>query len=391
MRFCTAFLLSATIAVIVLSQVTMQAGDDKTGPPADPQKEKFFPIAVWLQDPANAPKYKDIGINLYVGLWEGPTEKQLAALKKHGMRVICEQNAVALKHLDDPTIFGWMHDDEPDNAQELGKGKGYGPPIKPERIITDYKKIKKADPTRPVMLNLGQGVAWNGWYGRGVRTNHPEDYREYVKGCDIASFDIYPAVHDHRDVAGKLWLVADGVRRLREWSDGKTVWNALECTHIGNPKTKPTPKQVKAEVWMSLVHGSRGIIYFVHQFQPKFIEAGLLADKEMTAQVKAINQQIHELAPVLNGPALTKGLEVKSSTAAVPVDAMLARHDGSAYVFAVGMRDGKTTATFTIAGMTGNATATVLGEDRSVAVKDGVFPDTFGPWDVHLYKVTSGK
>ena len=198
------------------------------------RRPEVFSIAVWLQDPVRAPKYKEIGINVYVGLWQGPTEKQLADLKKHGMFVVCEQNAVGLKHKDDPTILGWMHGDEPDNAQELGKGKGYGPPILPARIIEDYQKIKKADPTRPVILNLGQGVAWDNYFGRGVRTNHPEDYREYIKGCDIPSFDIYPAVHERREVAGKLWFVADGVSRLRKWSDDrKPVWNALECTHIG--------------------------------------------------------------------------------------------------------------------------------------------------------------
>jgi len=42
----------------------------------------FFPIAVWLQAPKNAPKYRAIGINLYVGLWKGPTQQQLAELKQ---------------------------------------------------------------------------------------------------------------------------------------------------------------------------------------------------------------------------------------------------------------------------------------------------------------------
>jgi hypothetical protein len=44
---------------------------------------------------------------------DGPTEQQLASLKKSGMKVICEQNEVALKNLDDPIIIGWMHGDEP--------------------------------------------------------------------------------------------------------------------------------------------------------------------------------------------------------------------------------------------------------------------------------------
>ena len=94
-----------------------------------------FPIAVWLQDPRNAPKYQAIGINLYVALWEGPTAEQIAELKRHRMPVICDQNDYALKHLDEKTIVGWMHGDEPDNAQSLPNGKGYGPPIPPEKIV----------------------------------------------------------------------------------------------------------------------------------------------------------------------------------------------------------------------------------------------------------------
>jgi hypothetical protein len=347
-----------------------------------------FPIGVWLQNPARAADYRAIGINLYVGLWRGPTEDQLAELKRHGMRVVCAQNAVGRKHLDDPTIVGWMHGDEPDNARSLGKGKGYGPPVAPAKVVDDYERLKKADPVRPVLLNLGQGVAWDRWVGRGSRTIHPEDYPEYLKGCDIASFDIYPAVHDHPDVAGKLWLVADGVSRLRKWTDDhKPVWNCIECTHISNQKTGPTPRQVKAEVWMSLVRGSRGLIYFAHQFQPKFVEAGLLEDKEMAAAVGAINKQIRELAPVINSPTVTDAVAVKSSAAAVPVEAVVKRRDGATYVFAVGMRDGKTTATFTVAGLTGGAKAEVLGEGRTVEVRDGVFTDEFGAWDVHLYRI----
>jgi len=30
--------------------------------------DDYFPIAVWLQSPRNAPKYKAIGVNLYVAL-----------------------------------------------------------------------------------------------------------------------------------------------------------------------------------------------------------------------------------------------------------------------------------------------------------------------------------
>ncbi len=348
----------------------------------------FFPIAVWLQNPSNAPRYRAAGINLYVGLWRGPTEAQLSALKKADMALICHQNEVGLAHLDDPTIVGWMHGDEPDNAQSLGAGKGYGPPIPPEKIVEDYKKIRAADPSRPVLLNLGQGVAWDGWHGRGVRTNHPEDYPKYIEGCDIASFDIYPVTHSSPQVAGKLEYVAQGVERLVEWTaDRQGVWNCIECTHISNPTQKPTPRQVRSEVWMALIHGSQGLIYFVHEWEPTFNEAALLADAEMLEAVTQTNRRIEQLAPVLNGPTISQGIEVVSDRPEVPIATMMKRHEGKTYVFAVAMRNEAAAARFRIDGLPGNHTVSVLDENRTLASSDGAFTDNFAPYDVHLYEI----
>ena len=350
----------------------------------------FFPIAVWLQNPTRAGKYKDAGFNTYVGLWKGPTEKQLSALKKAGMKVICHQNEVGLKHVDDPAIIGWMHGDEPDNAQPLAKGGGYGPPILPKKIVDDYLKIRAADPTRPVILNLGQGVAWDGWHGRGVRTNHPEDYSEYVKGCDIASFDIYPAAHSKPQVSGNLWYVARGVERLVKWTKSEqVVWNCIECTRIQNPTNKVTPHQVRCEVWMSIIHGSMGLIYFVHEWKPRFNESALLSDPPMLSAVTAINRQIIRLSPVLNSPTLEKAISVSSE--GVPVAVMTKRHGGAVYLFAVGMRKGETAVTFTVPGLAGEKNVEVLGENREILSNNGVFKDKFEPWDVHLYRITESQ
>jgi hypothetical protein len=360
----------------------------KHGPSSDPS---YFPIAVWLQDPANAEHYRAIGINTYVGLWNGPTEADLAALKKSGMRVFCEQNAVGLKHLDDPTILGWMHGDEPDNYQSKPAGQeGWDPAILPSKIQADYALWRRRDPTRPVMLNLGQGVANDVNKGTYAVLS---DYPEYMKGADVVSFDIYPAANrPPQGGADFLWLVPKGVSRLVQWGGGKKViWNALECTAISDPAYKPTPEQVKSEVWMSIIHGSMGIIYFVHQMGPTFIEAGLLADPQMTAAVKALNQQIAELAPVLNSPSLEIAGSATPEDPLTPIDIMVKRHDGALYLFAVGMRNRPTRANLVfdqLHKLKQNATVTVLGENRTLQAWNGNFDDDFAPYQVHIYKVS---
>lgn len=355
----------------------------------------FFPIAVWLQQPRNARRFKQAGINLYVGLWQGPTEEQIAALREADMPVICEQNAVGLRHREDPIIVGWMHPDEPDNAQPItdpatGR-KGWGGPVPPERVVEWYRQIRSKDPDRPVLLNLGQGVANDSWVGRGTGA-HPDDYFTYVKGADIISYDVYPVAGLNSE--DLLWYVAKGLERLRLWTrwnestDGrKILWNALECTRISNRERKPAPHHVRAEVWMSLIHGSQGIIYFVHQFEPNFVEYALLEDREMLEAVTAINRQIHELAPVLNSPTIADGVLVKSSNPGVPVHSMVKRHGGATYLFAVGMRNASTTAEFTLQNVPDRAAAEVVGEGRRLAVRRGRFVDDFRPYEVHLYRV----
>jgi hypothetical protein len=350
--------------------------------------KNIFPIAVWLQSPNNARRFKAAGINLYVGLWRGPTEEQLEKLKAADVAVICSQNGTGLANKDNPIIVGWMHGDEPDNAQSLPSGKGYGPPIKPEVIQTNYRRVHEADPTRPVLLNLGQGVAWDNYIGRGVRRNHPDDYPEYVKGCDIASFDIYPVVHDDKEIAGKLEYLARGVEHLRQWADGKMVWNCIECTHIGNPNALATPEQIRGEVWMSIIHGSRGLIYFVHQFKPTFKEAALLDQPETLAGVTRINAEVQSLAPVIH--AAKGSVPSASFSEEAPIATLYSELQGTNYIFASCMRNASTAATFGAPGLR-NSKVEVIGEERSITIDDGLLHDKFESYAVHLYRWKSAR
>ncbi|HVY47576.1 MAG TPA: hypothetical protein VHB21_16920, partial [Minicystis sp.] len=284
-------------------------------------------------------------------------------------------------------IRGWTQQDEPDDAQPDGNG-GYGPCVDPSTIVSLYQQWTAADPTRPVFLNFGQGAAYTGWYGRGSCTGHTSDYATYMQGADILSFDIYPMNETDPPVAKDLTYVAKGVDDLRGWAhDQKPVWSWIECTGINGPANAPTPDDVRAEVWLAIVHGSMGIGYFVHQFAPTEDDHALLDEPAMKSAVAAIDARITALAPVLNTPPISNGVTVASSDATVPIDTLLKRRDGKTYLFAVAANAAPTTATFHLARLPGSLTAKVLDESRTIAVHGGSFQDDFTAWGVHLYEI----
>ncbi|MFW6154346.1 MAG: hypothetical protein ACOC95_03925 [Planctomycetota bacterium] len=356
--------------------------------------EDYFPIGVWMQAPSKAERFRQMGVNLYVNLWQGPTGAQLAALSDAGMEVFCEMAHDAEAHLDNPVIVGWLHVDEPDNAQPTNIPGRYDPPIAPERIVLRYRRIKEIDPSRPVMVTLGHGVAWDAWRGRRERTGRLEDYPAYLEGCDMVSFDIYPATSRDEAIAGKLWYVPRGVRRLKDWSRGKKmVWAAIECSRIGNMEVEPTVEQIRSEVWMAIIHGARGIIYFTHQFTPRFNAAPILdADhRAMYEGVKQLNWEIHSLASVINAPAADPPATVDAAPDTVPIALTTRRVDGSTYIFAVAMRDDLARGIFTVPGARDGATVEILGEGRTLTVEDGRFADDFAGYQVHLYRIGEGE
>jgi hypothetical protein len=338
------------------------------GPPRLQFADDVFPLAVWLQQPVHAQKYKNLGINLYVGLWKGPTADQLARLKQAGMPVICEQNEVGLSDRNRDIIIGWLQQDEPDNAQPLlGKigmaRMGWASPVSPAEMQERYRTMRSRDPSRPVLLGLGKGVAWDPWKGRGNRTGHPEDYPQYVKAGDIVAFDIYPAAETDPALAGRLEVVAGGVKRLVAWAGPeRTVWN---------------------------INGSRGIIYFVHQFEPRFVEATWFESPDIAAAISRINAQVQDLAKVILSPASGEiasiALRDKNREFVPPANiSVTSRRQGcKLYVFAASLSNKPLRAGINLRQAPGMLD--VIDEDRRLPAKGNGFEDDFEPYAVHLY------
>ena len=348
----------------------------------------FFPIGVWLQSPNHVAEFKGLGINMFVGFWGDLDQTSLEMFARGTMPLIPTQNSVGLTAPQNRAVVGWSQRDEPDNAQHKAIF-GFRSCQTPSQIVSSYDAIKAQDTTRPVLLNFGRGVSDTTWIGRGSCIGQTTGYYPLaVTGGDIISFDVYPvASYD-----GRLEMVANGLDNLKTWiamsGTGKIIWNAIEAVPISSGAV-PTASQERAEVWMSLIHGSQGLIYFVSQFDAdgrKLVrEDGVFNFPALAHAVGLVNARIAALAPVLNSPTITSGVSVESPEA-TPISTLVKRHNGSTYVFAVAMRNNPGTASFTLPDIH-TGIVEVLDENRELSLSGGVFKDDFAGYDVHLYQV----
>ena len=353
------------------------------GFPTDPA---FFPIGVWLQNPRLASLYKALGFNTFVALWKGPTEAQLAQLAEHGLFAVAEPSpeAMALPHAG--VVRAWMQIDEPDNAQKQPAG-GYGDCLQPDELMRRYQAMRATDPSRPVFINFGQGVANPTWVGRGstcARLDHDAYYAAAAKAGDIVSFDIYPAAEERQPhIKGRIDLVAAGIERLRRWAAPEArVWSFVETTHIKSPGRRPTPAEVRAEVWMAIVPGARGIVYFLHEWKPTFRDDAMFRYPEIVREVATINAMVARLAPGINA-----GKPVDVRVEATTRIATLAReHGGALYVVVANMERKETEARLLVNGIEAGPVV-ALGEDRLVVAAGGALADHFEPFGVHVYRI----
>jgi hypothetical protein len=144
------------------------------------------------------------------------------------------------------------------------------------------------------------------------------------------------------------------------------------------------PPEIRSATWHSLIAGARGIIYFQHSFGGSCITHHVLRDTSgcysaVQDQVRTLDAQIKQLAPVLNAPIVTGGFGFSG-----PIRASAHLLGNDLYIFA-GSTTGATSASFTVPSGT---QAEVQYEGRSIPVSAGSFTDTFADKNaIHIYKV----
>lgn len=375
----------------------------------------FFPITTHLQSTADIDAYKEAGFNVYSGFWYGLTEQILSDLRiknmhymtsweRHipGTRKEMEPDSVAQANIDDPLFIAWRQMDEPDNAQKDENGN-YISCVDPQVIIDRYHEIKTFDTTgRQVFLNCGAGAARTDTYIRGSCAGNTAMYTEYYKGCDIASYDIYPVASPPSPLKANddLWYVSQGVKNMRELTNdsNEAYWFFLECTEIGGEGLKPTPDQMWIEAWMGIIAGGTGINWFPFTVYPmRHNPRALLEDAEMMTAVKKVNSAVHDLAVVINSKTVNSAIDIDVLPIAswdpplVEVDYMVKHVGDTLYILTAGGKGTKSnTVTFTIKTNDGSnitSKAIAIYEDREIEIVDNAFTQEYIGQEVHLFKI----
>ena len=326
-----------------------------TGPPASPiasiangaillNGQPFFPLLVVAQCPSGYAESLAAGISLYAGSDCADIADQTAAL---GGRAFSLTNPNE-EGIGGDGVIGWYYPDEAD-------AKGYtGAQLPAFPTLAQTGRLRVLTLTNHFYSRTAPLPA-----GRGV-------YPGLIAKSDVVGFDLYPL----QELCRASWLpdVAVAQQELVRLAGGRPTfqWIEAQSWRCRRWKLLVTPETVRAESWLSVVGGARGIGFFPADWDPA-----------VTPAITAIGKEVSALGGALLAPAL-------SATGSGPVLAAGRSLGGALYVFAVNPTRTGLRATVTMPGLAGR-TGSVLEEGRTVTASGDAFADDFGPLAVHLY------
>lgn len=344
----------------------------------------FFPLAVTTQPTLTMDLHKTLGINLISGgpdaKGEDPEYWMDTCFSKGflgDMGIPINNYEEMKKWKDHPALFCWWMPDEPDNA-----GKEKAPKHEPSEIMEIYKKAKAMDPNHPVGLCFGSGSS------SGSPPCASKYYPEFAKAADYTIFDVYPC---NRGWFDRLHYYVKGLGQLFRW-DGpnkKPHGVAVEASFLGaeggrnaSGTRAPKPSELRAEVWMCIVHGTHAIYYFTHSWSPGYHWARIPDD--LQAEMKKINKQVTDLTPVILSEDSKIEVTTEKKDGDANVDTLVKEGNGKLYIFSSNIRSKAGTTEFTIKGVL-KGEIEVYEEGRKLQINNGKFIDKFNEFEPHIY------
>ena len=362
----------------------------------------FFPVGVWFEavtEQSQVDADKAFGINTYVEL---TSNSDLSLVERNGQNAIITYRAGAGNETK-----GYVSLDEADMYFGPGNAAWNRTTFKcvvdnswcGYTAMAESKALHPAGDGRFDYANFGKGVMM--WEGPAQASGFVNNYTT-VTSADLYFYtdpNLCPGeAGRYLGISPNLCqrsanygMVIDKMRGLDAMDNVRQpIWAFIEDGHPFSDQTATTitPNQLAGAVYSSLIHEARGIIYFNHNFGGTCNgNQHSMRDNcypETNAKIIAVNQQIKDLAPVLNTQSL-------AYTASPALDTMLKKYNDSYYLYA--MTSLKTpTGSQTIrlpADLASASSVEVLYENRSLPITNGTFVDTFAnEYSYHIYKIT---
>lgn len=306
--------------------------------------QPYFPLLVLAQCPSGYEASLAAGITLFAENACGGIAEQTAALAGRALSLTSADEA----GIGGPGVIGWYYPDEPD-AKEI---TGDTLPQFPTQAATgrlSFLTLSNHFYSRTQALPAGRGV-----------------YPGLIARADVVGFDLYPL----QEFCSTDWLpdVASAQRELVALAGGKPTFQWIESStwHCHAPSLRVTPATIRAESWLAVAGGARGLGYFPADWPA-----------ESTPGISTVAREVAALGAGLLAPDAPASAEA-------PVVAAARAASGALYVIAVNPARRTVRAAIDAPGLAGRSVS-VLGEGRTVAAEGDRLEDTFAPLAAHLY------
>jgi len=272
----------------------------------------FFPRMVWRQCPTYYPTSMASGINVFLGVSCTGPEDQFQHLAGRAGSVVDAHTP----QISGPGMLGWHLPDEADVA--IGAATKLPNPKADGRVtfltLTDKFSVHAAP----------------GPHGRDI-------YPEYFERADVIGFDLYPV--EVRCSVSWIDAVYWYQRELVQLAKGKPTFQWIEAGPMEHCRENedPTPAVVRAETWLAIAGGARGIGYFPDWWV-----------ESIRAEVTRTNREIAALAPALLGQVTNATWSTQN-----PVRVGVRRHNGATYIIAVNTSTSPVATSFSVPGLSG--------------------------------------
>ncbi len=272
-----------------------------------------FVISFWVHPPVDdriEERYREIadaGFNVVLG---GPpaareTTPQLDLCKKLGLKAIVPVPQGKMKNLapDHPALWGYLWKDEPATAEF-------------EDLARDAAQVRRLRPGKLMFVNLFPNYASPGQLGASTYEEYVRRFVEEVKP-DVLCMDHYPRFRPGQKDGRNAYCKNLAVMRDESLRVGIPFWNFFNTMPYGD-QTDPTEAQLRWQVYASVAHGAKGVLYFCY-YTPgggEFPKGGAIIARDGRRtrhydQARRLNAELACLGPTLMKLTSTRVVRIK--------------------------------------------------------------------------------